>query len=204
MQNFFEKKLQSALNRFLMMDPESKSKIASLNGKVISIRFSGTPIRLQLIFAQNEVRLNSDEILTADTIITGTPLTLAHLSLSKNKKSFFEDDVMLAGDVECGQQVLDLFDTLEIDWEEYLSQWIGDMGAHKIGQLARRFISFRNDAKKSILDNINEYLHEEIKMAPPLPALEHFFEEVDTLRLDTDRLEQKITKLESELEKGMP
>lgn len=187
--------LQNLLNKFLHLDPESKYRIQPLQGKVVTIKLLGLNFDFQLIFHPDNIELKTSHFLQPDTIIKGTPLTLLHMTLSKDRKSFFAEDVSIEGDLELGQAVIDLFDALDIDFEEYLSYFIGDIPSHQLGRLFNRVKNLNKRARATLFENMNEYLHEESNLFPAVEALNDFFHDVDTLRMDVDRIEARIQNL---------
>ncbi len=203
MRSFIEEKLQKLLNHALSLDPESKKRLAALDGKTVAIELNMLDgINFQLHFTHDGVELKSRNTDEAHTVIKGTPLSLLHLSLSsKNRKQFFAEDVSIEGNIELGQQVIALFDELEIDWEEYLSQWVGDVPAHHMGNVAKKIRTFSNHLRETLFQHINEYTHEEIHLFPPPEALQDFFHDVDVLRMDVDRLTARIQQLIQSIDK---
>lgn len=199
MRALFEKKCQAALNHYLALDPESQLRLKKCAGKSVRIELSGTPLVFQLDFKETHIQLTTDEFLPYDTLIKGTPLSLTHLSLSKNRQPFFnQGDVLIEGDLELGHEVIELFDQLDIDFEEYASHYLGDILANKLGRLVRSIKKTGKQVKNSFIQNVDEYLHEEIRVAPGGIELADFFEKVDTLRMDIDRLAAKIEELTKE------
>ena len=110
---------------------------------------------------------------------------------------FFADDVEIEGNIELGQQLIDLFDHLQIDWEEQLSHITGDIPAYHIGQLARKISSWVQHTNESLTTNINDYIHEEAQWLPTREALNDFFNDIDQLRSDTDRIEAVVHQISS-------
>lgn len=201
MRTFIERNLQTILNHYLALDPESKTRLKALQNKIITIELQNINCTFQLIFSDEEMTLKFSDLLPANTIIKGTPLTLLHMSLNtSDRKRFFAEDVIIEGEIELGQKVIDLLDELEIDWEEYLSHWIGDIPAHQTGRLAKSIKNFSKNLRETLLQNINEYAHEEINLFPPREEIQDFFTDVDNLRMDVDRLEARIEKLTRPLE----
>lgn len=201
--------LQTALNHYIALDPEALDKCRQLAGKAISIELTKEPhatpsttamqlIRFQMIFTPEQIVLKANHDEPSDAIISGTPLSLLHVTLAKHdRKRFFAKDVSISGDIDLGQDVIALLDAIDIDWEEYLSHWIGDVPAH---QLATIFSKLARTAKKmgeSLCQSTEEFIHEEIKLTPPAEELEDFFCDIDQLRMDTDRLEERYKILEA-------
>ncbi len=194
--------LQTALNRYLDLDPESKKRLHKLQNKIVTIELLGPGLIFQLSFDEDRVQLNWDNFAKPDTYIKGSPLTLLHLSLTKgDRKQFFSDDVSIEGNLDLGQDVIDLFDHLDIDWEEYLSHCIGDVSAHQVGRFVHGLKKFNQRVYETLSQNVNEYIHEEVMLFPPREALQDFFTEVDELRMDVDRMEAKVMQLKNEVMK---
>lgn len=200
--------IKTAINRYLALDPESHRRLARLNNKTISMQLSGIGIEFQLKIQNEKIEIQNLQFSNSysvylephDVLIKGTPFALLGMSLSKDdRKRFFAEDVIIEGDLELGQQIIDLFDELEIDWEELLSKIVGDIPAHQLGNAARGLKNFTQRFKNVVLQNINEYAHEEALVFPPREALNDFFQEIDRLRMDADRLEQRVKYLKENL-----
>lgn len=196
--------LTRALNRYLALDPESKQRLQALQGKIVTLEFivGETPYHsqdkseLQMLFTSTGIKLKTTDLSKPDTHIKGTPLSLLRMGLTNEKRrKFFSAAVSITGDLEVGQQLIELLDTLEIDWEEYLSHWISDAPAHQLARFSRKITALGHRLQQTVTENINEYVHEEIHLFPPLEALQDFYHDVDTLRVDTDRLEARVQQL---------
>jgi ubiquinone biosynthesis protein UbiJ len=185
--------LEKALNRYLALDPEAPKRLLPLDGKIVTVALTTPKLYCQLRIHQQKIVLSLEECYPADLTIKGTPFSLLSLALSPAKKErFFATDLSIEGDAELGQQVLDLFAQLDIDWEEYLSQWIGDFPAHQLGRFTKGLLSWGKEAKDRLFENTAEYLHEERNWFPPKPLLQDFLHEVDELRMAVDRLEARV------------
>lgn len=196
MKNWFMQNLQKALNRYLALDPESKNRLALLHGKSVQLEITGMNLQFQLQFADDKILCTDNLTTPAHTHIQSTPLSLLRMiNAEGDRTQFFAGDVHISGDLELAQQMVDVFDELEIDWEEYLSRWIGDVPAHQMKNLSRQLKHFHQRFSDILSQNINEYVHEEINLFPPAEALQDFFTEVDELRMDVDRVAQRIERL---------
>ena len=185
--------LTNAINAALRLDPESGKRIRKLQGKTISIELLPFHFKFECLFDESGLHLSQNEILPVDVSLRGTPLQLLGVMLTRqNRHHFFAEDLVMDGNAETGQQVVDLFDHLHIDWEEQLSRLIGDIPAHHAANMIKKFNAFLDDSRKSICDNINEYVHEEAKWLPSREALNDFFSDIDLLRMDVDRIEAKM------------
>ena len=138
----------------------------------------------------------ADRSREADLTITGTPLQLLHLLIDRADRSIpAASGVVLQGDVLLAKQLLDLFESHDIDWEDQLSRYIGDIPAYHATHFIKRVRDYANRTCANLSDNIKDYLHEEAMWLPGRERLDDFFEDVDRLREASDRLEARIARL---------
>lgn len=188
--------LTKAINAALHLDPESIHRIAKLNGKTIKMEWLPLHFIFLCHFNESGINLINDEDVETTTTIRGTPLQMLGVMIAKeNRQRFFADDIIIEGDAAFAQEVMDLFDHLHIDWEEYLSRLTGDVPAYHAARLYRRFKTFLSHSSKNAQQDITDYLHEEGKWLPGREALNDFLTDIDTLRMDVDRLEARIHHL---------
>ncbi len=190
--------MEAALNRALQLDPEALERMIALRGKVIAIQVRGLDLVFYLLPALDGVQLADSIDGEADTVIAGGPFSLLHTALTGERRRLFDGDVSISGDMELGQRIQRLFRDLEPDWEEPLAQLIGDVAAHRIGQLGRDALRWLGRAGETLARDGAEYLQEEHRDLPSRYEVEHFMRQVDTLREDVDRLEQRIRRLRGE------
>lgn len=194
--------LSKACNAYLRLDPESDQRLNALKGNVVTIELLPFHFIFQCEFTAAGIHLEAGETSPAMTKIKGTPLQMMGAMLAKEQRQrFFADDLVIEGNADIGLQLIDLFDAMQIDWEEYLSQVTGDTPAHHIGRAIRGFKKWLDDASLSLTDNVSDYLQEEKQWLPSREALQDFFEDIDTARMDTDRLEARINRLTSHFAK---
>jgi ubiquinone biosynthesis accessory factor UbiJ len=184
------------INAYLGLDPESKHRLQHLAGKAITIELLPFHFIFQCIFTTDGVELKPDTSHPAETTLRGTPLQLAGAMLLKNQRHrFFADDLVMEGNAEIGLEVIDLFDAIHIDWEEYASLCIGDAPAYHVSHFVKRFKNFLQSANTSLFNNVTEYAQEEALWLPSEEALADFFNDIDTLRMDVDRAEARVRQL---------
>ena len=121
------------------------------------------------------------------------------MNADNKTQALFNNQVSLSGDIELSQTLQALLANLDIDWEGKLAKVVGDIAAHQIGQQARILQRWGKSASQTLLLNIEEYLHEESRDLPPRAELEHFYRNIETLTLTTDRLAARIERLQQTL-----
>ena len=187
---------EKAINAYLRLDTESARRLKRLNGKTVTIELLPFHFIFQLEVSAAKIQCHLGERLPANTKIIGTPLRLLSVMTTKhNRQAFFADDLKMEGDAEFGRHVIELFDDLEVDWEEHCAKVIGDVPAHHLG---RALISAKHWLRKtgdSFSRDISEYLHEETHIFPPPEALNDFYNDIDQLRMDVDRMEARLRRI---------
>lgn len=131
-----------------------------------------------------------------DCSIKGDSAALLRLMTAENKaEALFSPNIELQGDTESAQKLQAIMADLDIDWEEKLSQWVGDIAAHQLGNQARSLFQWGRQTVDSLLLNVEEYLHEEARAMPPRLELEAFYQDIAKIALATDRLAARLQRL---------
>ena len=86
---------------------------------------------------------------------------------------------------------------MDIDWEEYLSQIIGDIAAHKVGHFVRDMSQLAKASARTIGLDISEYLRYEKEALLDQTELDEFNHAVDKVRNDVERLQKRIERFGS-------
>lgn len=200
MNQFFLASLTKAINAYINLDEESAARLQKLNGKLVAIELLPFHFNFLCEFNEHGIVITANQTSNPNTVIRGTPLQMLNVTFDKeNRKKFFANDLVLEGDAELGQDVIALFDAIDINLEEHLSRYIGDVPAYHLGRLVDRVGSWVAHAKNSLLQNTSEYLHEEARVFPAAEELQDFFADIDTLQMDTDRLEARFNKLKEQI-----
>jgi ubiquinone biosynthesis protein UbiJ len=84
---------------------------------------------------------------------------------------------------------------MQIDWEELLSQHIGDIAAHHASRFLRSLHMRVNEAIKTTANNGSEFLRFEAELLPANWRVSEFIDDVDSIREDVDRLTMRVERL---------
>lgn len=202
--------LERSLNRYLNLDPAFSDRARDLVGKKIVIELVGTGVTLLMAFDRggvilrnivpNDLPMNSGRSFVAknapqddktDLIIRATPISLLQMKFSQSRPN-----IEIIGDAFLAQQFNQLFEEMDIDWEEILSKYIGDSPAYHTMQIFKRFKKTGKEVCDSLTRQFSEYLHEEINHFPAKEALQDFYQDVDEFVFAVDRLSARLKKLE--------
>ncbi|MFV1973935.1 MAG: SCP2 domain-containing protein [Thiohalobacterales bacterium] len=188
--------LESALNRYLAMDPDAGTRLQPLDGRTIALELRGFDLAIYLRIAGGRVSVLQEAEMEADATIRGTPLGFSRLGLGGDPAAtLFSGDVSISGDVETGQAFKAVLDELDIDWEEQLAGITGDMVARRLGNAARSTGNWLRRGRATLEQDLGEYLQEELRVVPTRIEIENFIGDVDRLRMDLERLEARIRRL---------
>jgi ubiquinone biosynthesis protein UbiJ len=188
--------LESALNRYIELDPDGMANMARLQGKVIAIDILGLDMSLFIIPADQHIHVMSHYDAEADTRLRGAPFSLLKMGLGQNSENaLFSGDVEIVGNTEAGQQFNQILQQLDIDWEEHLSHITGDVIAHQLGRGLRGLLRWGRQVEDSLLQDTAEYLEEEKQLVATKYEVEAFNHDVDIIRNDIERLQARVQRL---------
>ena len=192
--------LEITLNRYLGLDPETMTRLSALTGKVIDLELRGLGITLHMAPHSGGIQLLHDDDVTADAVISGTPLSLARVGLGEERRLLFAGEVEIRGDVTVGQRFEAVLRDIDIDWEEQLSRLVGDAAAHQVGNLVRDTLNWGAKTLETLGRDISEYLQEESRHLPQRDEVDEFLAAVDVLRNDVERLDARVKRLRARIE----
>ena len=190
--------LESAINRYLRLDPDAATRMAQLDGQCIALELRGLDIELFVLPGEQGIRLQDTIEGEADTVLRGTPLGMAQLGLGGNTgKTLFSGDVTIDGNVETGQAFKAVLDEMDIDWEEQLSKLTGDFIAHQLGNAARQAGKILQHGRNTLEQDIGEYLQEELRVLPSRIETLNFSTDVSRISMDVERLQARVKRLQN-------
>ncbi len=190
--------LESALNRYINLDMDVGELLSPLAGKVIELTVEPFGESLYLCPTYDGIQVLDTYPEQPDTRICGSPMALGLMGLSSRPmRSVFSGTVKIEGDMTTGRKFQALFDRLDIDLEEKLSQLTGDVIAHQIGNVFRKGSHWTRQSIRTFELNLSEFLQDETRDLPAGPEADIFYRHVDQLRADFDRLNCRSERLEA-------
>lgn len=187
--------IEKMVNKVLSLDEETLVSLAVLTGKVFEIDVLDTDIRIFILPTGEGIALASEFEGKADVAIKGRPAALLGMITAEKVGA---GDVEINGNVALAQKFQSTLKNMDIDWEEYLSHFVGDITAHKVGNFLRGMSRFAKATGKTIGLDISEYLRYEKEAVLDKSELDEFNHSVDKLRNDVDRLQKRVERLDKE------
>jgi ubiquinone biosynthesis protein UbiJ len=195
--------LEAALNQYLALDQDSGYFLTPLAGKVIAVTVQPFDDTIYLCPSSDSIQCLDQFPGQADTRLSGSIWALGLMGLSSTPmRSVFSGEVRIEGDMQTGRKFQELFAKLDIDLEEKLSQFTGDIIAHKVANFFRAGQNWSKDSLETFRLNAKEFLQEETRDLPAAPEADIFYAQVDELRTDFDRLQSRIERLKNILGEG--
>jgi ubiquinone biosynthesis protein UbiJ len=191
--------IENLLNRNLGASPRARELCAELRERRIAIVMSGTPLRISVESTGDSLRLSRDAAGEFHAEIEGSPVNLVALAGPEPEALLQRGAVRIRGDVELAQRYRELALLLRPDLEEELSRFVGDAPAHQVMRFALGALAFgRRAASTTVLNAAEYFAHERGDLVPRAEA-EVFFEGVDRVRDDVERLGARFALLEQRL-----
>ncbi len=188
--------VETAINRYLALDPEMLNKMEEFSGKVIKLEIIGLNKTLYMLPDSRGIRVRTEYEGEADTTLRGTPISLFKMGLAANAaKLLLKGEVEISGDTRLGHQFKNMFSQMDIDWSEPLANLLGDTVAYQLQQSGKKLGGWGKNTMESVSRSVSEYLQEESRDLVTETELNNFNDEVDQLRNDVDRLQAKINAL---------
>jgi len=190
--------LEATLNQYLALDQDSSYFLTPLAGKVIAVTVQPFDETIYLCPTPDSIQCLDQFPDQPDTRLTGSIWALGLMGLSSTPmRSVFSGEVKIEGDMQTGRKFQELFAKLDIDPEEKLSQFTGDIIAHKVANFFRAGQNWSKESLETFRLNAKEFLQEETRDLPSAPEVDIYYAQVDELRTDFDRLQNRVERLKN-------
>ena len=187
--------IASLLNRNISESTPARELCQKLSGTVVAIRVRNTALAAYFVVNDEALDLVTSSADEPDVVTTGSIITLARMAGQSGEAAIRDGSLDLTGDAETAGEFQQLLAFAKPDVEEELSGIVGDVTAHRLGEIARGVGRWGRDARSTMGANIREYLQEESRDAPSRYEIDAFSSNVSTLRDDVDRVEARLNRL---------
>jgi ubiquinone biosynthesis protein UbiJ len=189
--------LETSINTYLNLADNRELYLEPLAGKVIAVTITPFAMTVYLCPNLDSIQVLNDYPYAVDTHLTGSLLALGFMGMrSKPLRSLFSGEVRIEGDIDTARKLQRLFEKLDINFESRLAGFIGKDIAQGLSQLVLATKDWSTESLETLKLNTLEFLQEESSDLPALPEATLFFDKVDELRNDYDRLQCRIERLE--------
>ncbi len=189
-------------NRLATLDNNLLSGLQSLQGKSVAIEITDLQQTIICYPGAAGIRLSMQQPAgEVDATIRARLMALVNLASQPDKVSTsIQEGISFHGDVAVAQRLQKLVADIDIDWEEILSQQLGDVVGVQAYRLLHQARTLFRQSAQSIFSSGSEYLQEEIRLTPAPVEQEQLRAEVTRLRHDVDRCEARLKRLSERLQ----
>ena len=184
----------SSFNRYLDCDPERAQALENINDKILSITIKEANFTL-IMQVQNARFFEADLSQQIDASIIVSMHVLSGKMGGQDQNQLLKDCIIeIQGDSHVASVFNKVMNEIEIDWQDVISKYTGDIVAHQITTGAKSVASVLRRLGDNLRLDVRDYLQDDLQIAVTESEVEHFVEQVDDLRARTDRLEARLNK----------
>ena len=130
-----------------------------------------------------------------DCQVKGSASEFIELLGARDKPSaLINGGLSVSGDTDPLIALQEILAQLDVDWEAPLATVIGDIPAHQIGRAMRRSVRWGRGANNALLRHVEEFVHEEARLAPPRIEVEDFCDDLQALQSRLQRLGARLKR----------
>lgn len=187
---------ERAVNAALRADPASAARLGRHAGRLLAMHLSLPRTALYVLIVEDGVEFYLRSEAEPDVSVTGNPVDLAALLLNwRRQPGAIGGAVRIEGNRELLQELREIAAGLSLDWGALLEPLIGGELAQQLDLGARRLFGWARQAMSRLGDQVGDYLGGEAGLLALRRDVYEFYQDVDELRGDTDRLEARVRHL---------
>jgi ubiquinone biosynthesis accessory factor UbiJ len=195
--------LEAALNRAIGLDPETRTALRALEGRVVTVDFTHTPLAMRIAVDGDRLVIGPAFEGASALRVAATPAALIGLALARGREgAVVPGTIDIAGDADLARRLERIATRFSPDFDEAFARVFGDVVGFQLARGLRRALTTSRDAARAFARDTAEYLSEESRDIVAGPELETFLDDVDALRERADRLEARVRRLA--LQHGKP
>ncbi|AXI83517.1 SCP2 domain-containing protein [Xylella taiwanensis] len=195
--------LELALNRLLALDPDTYQVMRMLDGQRIALYLETPPLELQIRVEDERLRVGPiDSEQEVDLKVQGTLAGflgqlpwLAHIRRTSTVQT---GRLRVAGDAELAQRLQQLATRFDPDWQQPFVAVFGELLGVQVAGVLHMTLRHMQRSAVDLAHSTAEFITEESGSVVPRAELEAFYDDVDVLRDDVERLATRLVRLCSE------
>ena len=192
---------ESIVNKALNYDDATSQKLKALSPKVLAICIEQPAINIYVRFGET-LSLMSHSDVPADATLQGELSAFINLARHQDKHAaLMKSDIQIQGSSQLAMGLADAMSELNIDFEAMIAELTGPVAAHIIGNKLRSVSNWFKQTSEKFKQDSTEYVRDELQLAPHQLEGESRFADIHKLKLDTERLEAHINRIQQRLNK---
>ena len=193
--------IEVAVNKALTYDPGTQAAIQSLDNTCL--KFDCTQPNIDLYFLIDEQHINvqaflDESLISPDITLQGRLADLIQLANGDNH-SLANSGVNVAGKAQLLVAIQEIFQHIDIDWEEAITEKLGVLAGHQLTLFIRGAGSWLDSQKKTFENECADYLTDELRVIPSASELQRFSTQIGGIKSQLDRLTARATLIKQKL-----
>lgn len=185
--------VEQIVNKALTYDPATRHNISAISD-VLAIDITA-PVACTIYFCGQHEGLAALSYYEQTPTTTLTGSASAFIRLLQHPQAFAASGVSMVGSPQLLQQWQAIIEALDIDWEDAISEVLGDIAGPAVTQTLSQSAQWLHQQASEQERLIKEYLPEELQLVPSKAEVEQFYDTVATLRLQMDRISARTERL---------
>ncbi|MEE4381793.1 MAG: SCP2 sterol-binding domain-containing protein [Pseudomonadales bacterium] len=190
--------LDGTLAQLLRTDPATAAELRALGPARLHVALERPPLRLALVLGPERARIEAgDADDAADATVRLTSRGLADLLAGERERALLSGGVATSGDVRLVERTFAILARFRPDFATPLARLVGDVPVATAGAALREGAELARGAAREGGRRLRERITGVGGLVPERAEVARFLDEVDDLRLATDRLEARVRRLEA-------
>ena len=187
--------LETALNRALSLDPETRAALARLDGQRLQLHIESPPLAMELRVDGEALRVGPAQGEEPDlSVRAGIGALLGQLPFLKSSGATPVGKVRISGDAELARQLQRLAEGFDPDWEQPFADALGPVIGPQVAKAVRAGLREARVQGGAFAKAGADYLTEESRDLVPKAEQQAFFDDVDDLRDRVERLAARVAR----------
>ncbi len=187
--------LITTFNRYLSCDPERAQALESIDGKVLWLTFKEPQHTLLMQVSGSTLQAADKEIHCDAEIIVSVNVLTDKLAGADQNQLLKNGSIEIRGDSHIASVFNNVLQEVEIDWQDLVSKYTGDVVAHQLAAGVKTVHGIMQNLRENARLDMRDYLQDDLQVAVTQGEVDDFIKHVDELRAHTDRLEARLNKL---------
>lgn len=192
--------IETLFKNAIQLDAYHGSDLQALADAVIALELKPIPWKVYMLITDDGITVQSHLQGEPDAAISGFISDWAALNAIIEVPTAIDDARLnrftFDGNLELAKGVLHAIQAMELDWEEKLSAYTGDLVAHQVAQKVRQWHGYKTSTGRQFIEMFEEFLKHEVQLAPSRTQVHNWQNSVKDLEQQTEKLLERVAKLD--------